>query len=101
MGTRSIAEVTTEALEATAGQPVEVQAAAVGAAIGPPPPEAVSWLWKALVVGLLALAGASLIGVVFAVVDGDKETSPDVLVTLFTSSLTGLIGLFVKSPTQA
>ncbi len=93
-------EAVDAALEATKGQPAEVQAAAVRAAIAPPTGEAVNWLWKALVIGLVAVLLLSLAGVVWAVIDGKPATSPDVLVTLFTATLTGLIGLFVKSPVQ-
>lgn len=96
----TLQESVNDALAATSGQAPEVQAAAVRAAIGQPPPEAVSWLWKALVVGLILLLVISLGGVIWAVLDGTGKTSPDVIVTLFTAVLTGLIGLFVKSPVQ-
>jgi hypothetical protein len=94
-------ETVQEALDATAGQPPEVQAAAVRAAIPPPTGGDVNWLWKALVTGLILLLVLSLIGVMWAVIDGDDDTSPDTIVTLFTAVLTGLIGLFVKSPVQS
>ncbi len=94
------------ALNATANEPPEVKSAAVSgaaqaaASVPPPSGEAVSWLWKALVVGLLVLLAIALIGIISTVVDGKDNTSPDVLVTVFSSALTGLIGLFVTSPTQ-
>jgi hypothetical protein len=94
-------EAVQEALQATAGQPAEVQAAAVRAAIPPPSGHDASWLWKALVLGLLVILVIATIGVISVVADGDKDTNADVLVTIFTSVLTGLIGLFVKSPTQS
>lgn len=97
----TMSEAVNEALAATAGQPSEVQAAAVRAAIPPPTGGNVNWLWKALVSGLILLLVLSLIGVMWAVLDSNDKTSPDTIVTLFTAVLTGLIGLFVKSPVQS
>lgn len=50
--------------------------------------------------GLVVLLVISLGGVIWSVIDGNDKTSPDVIVTLFTAVLTGLIGLFVKSPVK-
>jgi hypothetical protein len=100
----SIEENAEEALAATANQPVEVKAAAVGAAIAAissPPPPVVAFIWKMLVGGLILALLAALAGIIFVVVDGSESTSPDVIVTVFTSVLTGLIGLFVRSPSQS
>ncbi|SEH03263.1 hypothetical protein SAMN05444920_13467 [Nonomuraea solani] len=58
------------------------------------------WVWRALVVGLLVVIVLALGGIIWAIGDGNPATSPDLLVTVFSSALTGLIGLFVKSPTQ-
>lgn len=96
----TITERVSEALTATAGQPTEVQAAAVAAAIPPPTAEGALGLWKALVMGLVVALLLSLLGVLWAVIDANDGTSPDVAVTVFTAILTGLIGLFVKSPAQ-
>jgi hypothetical protein len=96
----TVRDAVAQALEATAGQPVEVQAAAVAAAMPAPPSNEVGWLWKALIAGLIAVLVLALGGVLVAVLDGKDSTSPDVIVTLFTAVLTGLIGLFVKSPVQ-
>lgn len=98
---KTMTEAVEEALQATAGQSPEVQAAAVAAAIPPPTGSEVNWLWKALVVGLIVILLGALAGVVFAVLDANDSTSPDVIVTLFTAVLTGLIGLFVRSPVQS
>jgi hypothetical protein len=97
----TMSEAVNEALAATAGQPAEVQAAAVRAAIPPPRGGDVNWLWKVLVSGLVVVLIISLMGVMWAVLDAKDGTSPDTIVTLFTAVLTGLIGLFVKSPVQA
>lgn len=101
----AIERSTESALAATANQPPEVKAAAVGAAVAAgvpsPLPSDVAFIWKLLIGGLiLALLGA-LAGVIFVVVDGEETTNPDVIVTIFTSVLTGLIGLFVRSPSQS
>ena len=44
------------------------------APIPAPQPTDVGWLWKALVVGLLILIGIALIGVLWAMLDGDTKT---------------------------
>jgi hypothetical protein len=92
-----------EALEATADQPIEVKAAVaseVAKAVVPTPlPQDVGFLWRTLVMGLVAAVLISLGGIIFTVADANADTSPDVIVTVFTSALTGLIGLFVQSPT--
>jgi hypothetical protein len=98
---RTLQDAVSEALEATEGQPAEVQAAAVAAAIPPPSPEAAIGLWRTLVTGLVIVLVLSLIGIMWAVLDGNANTSPDVIVTIFTAALTGLIGLFVRSPMQS
>lgn len=94
-------EAVDRALAATEGQPTEVRAAAVAAAIPPPEAADVGVLWKTLITGLVLVLIGALVGVLIAVLDGSADTSPDVVVTLFTSVLTGLIGLFVRSPVQS
>jgi hypothetical protein len=95
-----VSENVEAALAATEGEPTEVQAAAVTGAASVPAPDAVSagWLWRVLVLGLVGILGLSLLGIVWTVVDGNNGTSPDVIVTIFSSTLAGLIGLFVKAP---
>jgi hypothetical protein len=61
-------------------------------------PYANARVWETFVVGLLVLLLCSLVGIVWTVADGNDATSPDVLVSIFTSTLTGLLGLFVRSP---
>jgi hypothetical protein len=76
--------------------------AAVGVAVAnqiPQPPAAVvGTLWKVLVWSLSVILVIALGGIIYTVADGKTSTSPDVLVTVFTAALTGLIGLFVKAP---
>jgi hypothetical protein len=67
-------------------------------ALPTPPAVDVGFLWKALVVGLLMVLLVSAVGIIWTIADGNDKTAPDVLVTIFTSVLTGLVGLFVRSP---
>ena len=94
-----------DAATATKGMSEEVQKAAVSAAasaaiLGLPDAKTSSWLWKVLVVGLVTALILSLGGVLVAVLDGSDQTDPDLILTLFTAVLTGLIGLFVRTPTR-
>lgn len=73
-----------------------VGAAAAAAAVPTPTSEQAGWLWRMLVGGLMIILITALIGIIITVQDGKNSTSPDVLVTVFSSSLTGLIGLFVR-----
>jgi len=88
------------ALEATANQTEEVKSAAVAAAGQVPPPQgrAISALWLLLVGGLLIILVGSLAGIIYIQID-KPTSSVDTLVTIFTTTLAGLLGLFVKSPT--
>lgn len=52
-------------------------------------------LWMVLVAGLVGLLVVTVLGLIYVIVE-DKST--DVIVTVFTGLLTGLLGLFVKSP---
>lgn len=61
---------------------------------------AIGRLWLILVCGLVAALLLSGVGVLLAVLDGKETTSPDVLITMFTTTSAGLLGLFVKSPTS-
>ena len=92
------------AIEATQGQPEPIVAAAVqGAAnapVPPPPPPALNFIWRTLVVGLVLILVIALLGIIWVVQDANVDTSPDVLITVFTTSLAGLLGLFVKSPSN-
>ena len=70
-------------------------------ALVPPPGQATAnSLWTILVIGLLVLLAISLGGLLYMVGDGKESTSPDLIVTAFTALLTGLLGFFIKSPTQ-
>lgn len=89
------------AQEATKASSSAVQVAAVQAAIAAcvpaPTPMQADRLWFILITGLVLVLVASTGGIIWAL-GLDKNT--DVLVTIFTTTLAGLIGLFVKSPSQ-
>jgi hypothetical protein len=99
-----VQEAVSDALAGVADQSDEVKAAvgaaAANAAIPAPPPAAVGTLWTILIVGLVLALIGSLGGIVVTVADGKTTTDPNVIVTIFTTTLAGLIGLFVKSPTS-
>lgn len=94
------------ALTATAGQSEAVKAAASGGAaaaaagaIGTPNTGTTNILWIIVVsvLGLVTLGSA--ISVVVYTLE-NKASPPDILVTVFTAALSGLIGLFVRPPSS-
>jgi hypothetical protein len=54
-------------------------------------------LWRILVIALSTILVISLGGIIVTVADGDDHTRPDVIVTVFSFALTGLLGLFVPA----
>jgi hypothetical protein len=52
-------------------------------------------LWKVLVFALASVAVLSLLGLVVLIAVGK---TPDLVLTAFTASVTGLVGLFVPAP---
>jgi len=97
------ADAVTQVLNATQGESESVKVAAMEAAGGFPRPQGadIGWIWKALIVGLLILIGGALVGVLWAVLDGDAKTDGDKALVVFTPLLTGLLGLFITSPADA
>jgi cation transporter-like permease len=99
----NVEEAVSGAVAGVANESEEVKAAvgaaAATAAVPTPPPTAVGTLWTILIVGLVLAVLGSLAGVIVVVADGKSTTDPNVIVTIFTTTLAGLIGLFVKSPT--
>ncbi len=92
-----------QVMNVTANEPADVKKEALKAVAPPIPPPTgavVSSLWKILVTGLLILAGLSVIGVLWAVLDTKDSTDADKVLIVFTPILSGLLGLFVTSPTQ-
>jgi hypothetical protein len=100
----TVQDAVRDAMEGAAGEAVEVKAA-VGAAaataatrIPKPTDTEAGVLWTILVTALSVVLVIALAGIIWTVIDAKENTSPDVIVTVFSSALTGLIGLFVKSP---
>jgi hypothetical protein len=57
-------------------------------------------LWRILVSALALILLMSLGGIIVTVADGNDQTRPDAIVTVFLFALTGLLGLFANSPTR-
>jgi hypothetical protein len=87
------------ALTDTQGKSVAEQAAAVDAALVPQPTQDVAnTLWTVVVVALAVIAIGALAGIIGLILAGK---SADLVLTAFTASVTGLLGLFVQSPVQS
>jgi len=100
-------DMVTAALTATAGQSEAVQSAAVNGAataaagaVPSPSGKTTNFLWTILVSVLGAVVLASAISIIVYAL-GNKAAPPDILTTIFTTTLSGLIGLFVKSPSSS
>lgn len=101
-----VQDMVTAALTATAGESEAVKSAAVNGAatassgaVGPPTPTTTNILWMILVSVLGGVVlGSAIAIIVYAL--GNKAAPPDILTTIFTTTLSGLIGLFVKSPSS-
>ena len=66
-----------------------------------PPATELGTLSRILILALSAVLMIALAGIIWTVVDGKDSTSPDVIVTVFSSALSGMLGLFVvRSPTS-
>jgi uncharacterized membrane protein YbhN (UPF0104 family) len=93
----------TGALTATQGESDAIKMAAITTAtrtIPRPGAGTANLLWIILVcvLGGVVLASA-LAGVIYVL--ENKVAPPDILVTIFTTSISGLIGLFVRPPTNS
>jgi CHASE2 domain-containing sensor protein len=84
-----------EALNRTKDQGVGAQAAAVEAIMPAPTQRTADHLWIYLVVGLLILIGMGIVGLIVLLIKGKSAAT---LLTVVTALITGLFGLFVKSP---
>jgi len=89
------ADALTRALEATKDKGEKLQQEAVLYLMAPPTQTTVDKLWVWLVRGLIAILVADLAGLVGIMALGK---SPAVLLTIFTTTLAGLIGIFVPKP---
>jgi hypothetical protein len=88
-----------QAVIADANKTEEQKAREIVGMASPRDPKTIRQLWLILVGGLVSALLLSVAGVLIAVLDGKDVTSPDVLITMFTTTSAGLLGLFVKSPT--
>jgi hypothetical protein len=101
---QNVQNAVTAALTATAGESDAVKAAAAGGAaaatsgaITAPSSTTTNVLWTILVSVLSLVVLGSAISVIVYVVE-NKASPPDILITVFTTTLSGLIGLFVRPP---
>jgi hypothetical protein len=81
---------------ATSNLDPAAQAAAMTAVISPPGVETTKTLWIILVGGLVGILLVALIGLIYLLADDIDGT--DVILTVFSSALAGLLGLFSRSP---
>jgi len=89
-----------EVLQATASENQDVKTAALNAMappLSPPGRSVTDIVWVVLVGGLVVLLILALLGLTHVIGHG---VSDDKVVTIFTTVLAGLLGLFVKSPAQ-
>ncbi len=93
------AEAVTTVTQAAHGLDPAAQLAAVTAVIVPPDAKTTNTLWIILISGLVGLLVIALGGLIYLIAD-DIDGS-DVVLTVFSSVLTGLIGLFSTSPVKA
>ncbi len=96
----------TNAVDAVANESDTVKAAALNAsvlavqsAIPPPSQAQAGLLWKMLVGTLGAILVITVLTTSIYVLK-NSAAPPDLLVTIFTTTLAALIGLFVKSPSE-
>jgi hypothetical protein len=85
--------------QASQGLDPAAQLAAVTAVVPPPDAKTTGTLWIILISGLVGLLIIALGGLIYLVADGIEGS--DVVLTVFSSLLTGLIGLFSTSPVKA
>jgi cytochrome c biogenesis protein CcdA len=68
------------------------------AVVGQAAKQTEDYLWKWFIAGLVVIAVMAVAGVVVTVAIGRPT---DTILTIFTSTLAALMGLFVKSPIQS
>ena len=87
------------AIEATTDKSDAVQIAAVQA-VGAPGRGATDFIWIVVVLGLVGALFYALWGITDLITNEHATKSPDKLLTIFTTVLAALIGLFAPSPLQ-
>lgn len=85
-------------VQATANETPQVKQAALEA-LGPPVPPptktAADIVWVVLVLGLVAILALAILGLTHVI---GHKVADDKMITVFTTVLAGLLGLFVKGP---
>jgi hypothetical protein len=94
------AAAVTSVLQASDGKSAEVTQQALDL-LPKPSVVAVDYLWKLLVFGLLVILIVALAGVIALIADGNDKTDPAIALTIFTTTLAGLLGLFAPSPAES
>jgi hypothetical protein len=86
-------------MDATRDKTEAVQIAAVKA-VGAPGRGATDFIWIVVVLGLVGVLFYALWGITDLLTNDQTTKSPDKLITIFTTALAALIGLFAPSPLQ-
>jgi uncharacterized integral membrane protein len=94
--TASRAEGVQQVLQAAASETPAVKQAALSVLVPPPDRGAADIIWMMLVGGLIVILVLSVLALTHVL---GHAVSEDKIVTLFTTVLAGLLGLFAKSPT--
>ena len=82
-------------LSATASETPEVKRAALSVLVPAPGKTAADIVWIVLVAGLIVILVLAILGLTHVL---GHTVSDDKIVTIFTTVLAGLLGLFAKSP---
>lgn len=94
------AAAVTSVVQATENQTPEVTKQALDL-LPKPSVVGVDYLWKLLIFGLLVILIIALTGVIVLIADGKDKTDPAIALTVFTTTLAGLLGLFAPAPSQS
>jgi hypothetical protein len=87
-------------IDSATGSSVTLDKEVLVRALGTPSQGALDKAFGWLVPGLIVMLLLSLVGMFLLIYDANVNTAPDMLLTAFTALLTGLLGLFIKSPQQ-
>lgn len=88
------------ALDTQEGDKVTINRDALNSLVKGPSQETSNELWRWLVPGLMALVLVALVGMLYLIADGNETTSPELALTAFTALLTGMLGLFIRTPSS-
>ena len=88
-----------DVLAANQGESADVKEAAIRGVIGNPSQAATDEIWRLLIFGMLLLLIVALGGLLIILVG--KGSPHDAALTVFTTTLAGLLGLFAPSPLKS